>query len=83
MLVATTKHVEVDCHFIREKAQWKYIEVKYASTQDQVADIFKKGLHPQIFHLLRHELMVADRPLRLRGPDDKHLLKLTELESSN
>ncbi|KAJ4790867.1 Copia protein [Rhynchospora pubera] len=39
-----TKHIEVDCHFIREKIQLKQIETRFVKSEDQLADIFTKGL---------------------------------------
>ena len=44
-----TKHIEVDCHFIREKIQAKEIETPYVWSKDQLADIFTKGLDPKPF----------------------------------
>ena len=37
-----TKHIEVDCHFIREKIQAKEIETPFVRSEDQLADIFIK-----------------------------------------
>jgi hypothetical protein len=37
-----TKHIEVDCHFIREKIQSKEIETPFIRSEDQLADIFTK-----------------------------------------
>ena len=39
-----TKHIEVDCHFNREKVQAKEIETPYIKSEDQLVDIFTKGL---------------------------------------
>ncbi|KAK8951433.1 hypothetical protein KSP39_PZI003591 [Platanthera zijinensis] len=39
-----TKHIEVDCHFIREKVQMKKLELKHVPGTDQVADILTKAL---------------------------------------
>ena len=44
-----TKHIEVDCHFIREKIQAKEIETPFVRSEDQLADIFTKGLEPKPF----------------------------------
>jgi hypothetical protein len=44
-----TKHIEVDCHFIREKLQSKEIETPFVRSKDQLADIFTKGLEPRMF----------------------------------
>lgn len=39
-----TKHIEVDCHFIREKIRDKSITTSHISTHCQPADIFTKAL---------------------------------------
>ena len=44
-----TKHIEVDCHFIREKIQAKEIETPFVRSKEQLADIFTKGLDPTPF----------------------------------
>jgi hypothetical protein len=44
-----TKHIEVDCHFVREEVQSKKIETPYVKSGDQLADMFTKGLNPGVF----------------------------------
>ena len=39
-----TKHIEVDCHFIRQQVQLQIIEPSYIRSHDQLADIFTKVL---------------------------------------
>lgn len=39
-----TKHIEINCHFIREKLQQGLIIVKYVPIQDQLADVLTKSL---------------------------------------
>uniref|UniRef100_A0A6N2MH16 Integrase catalytic domain-containing protein n=1 Tax=Salix viminalis TaxID=40686 RepID=A0A6N2MH16_SALVM len=46
-----TKHIELDCHIVREKIQKGEIKIAYAPTGDQVADIFTKPLRAPIFHI--------------------------------
>ena len=59
---ARTKHVEVDYHFIREKVMNKDIQVRYISTQDQVANDFTKGQIAMRFNYLRSKLLVTLSP---------------------
>ena len=40
-----TKHIEVDKHFIREKLVNAEVCTPYVSSEEQLADIFTKGLH--------------------------------------
>lgn len=63
---ARTKHLEVDYHYIREKVVRKEIDVNYVCTQDQLVDIFTKGLSTSRFQFLRDKLMVPC-PMNLRG----------------
>jgi hypothetical protein len=44
-----TKHIEVDCHFIREKVQSKEIETPFVKSENQLADILTKGLSVKAF----------------------------------
>jgi hypothetical protein len=62
-----TRHVEVDYHYVREKVVRQELEVGYISTQDQIADIFTKGLSSHRFQLLVDKLPVRCRPVSLRG----------------
>ncbi|KAL1291116.1 hypothetical protein AAHE18_20G178400 [Arachis hypogaea] len=47
-----TKHIEIDCHFIREKLQSGEIVSTFVNSNDQLADIFTKALRgPQIQYI--------------------------------
>ena len=35
-----TKHIEIDCHFIREKIQLALISTRYVKAEEQLVDIF-------------------------------------------
>ena len=39
-----TKHIEIDCHFLRDKVVEGIIEVEYVPTKYQLADIFMKAV---------------------------------------
>ncbi|KAJ4754876.1 Copia protein [Rhynchospora pubera] len=67
-----TKHIEVDCHFIREKIQTKEIETPYVKSKDQLADIFTKGLSFKTFEDISCKLGLYDiyKP-SLRGSVEK------------
>jgi hypothetical protein len=39
-----TKHIEIDCHFIREKIQQNLISTSHVKTTEQLGDIFTKAL---------------------------------------
>ena len=55
-----TKHIEIDCHIVREKLQVGIISPSYVPTQYQLADIFTKALGKERFLTLRQKLRVHD-----------------------
>ena len=47
-----TKHIEVDCHFIREKIASGCMTTSFVNSNDQLADIFTKSLRgPKIKYI--------------------------------
>ncbi|RVW26625.1 Retrovirus-related Pol polyprotein from transposon RE1 [Vitis vinifera] len=47
-----TKHIEVDCHFIREKIASECVATSFVNSNDQLADIFTKSLRgPRIKYI--------------------------------
>ena len=40
-----TKHIEINCHFSREKIQLCLISTEYVKTIEQLGDIFTKALN--------------------------------------
>ncbi|CAL2272215.1 unnamed protein product [Prunus armeniaca] len=44
--------MDTDFHFVRERVQCKDLEVQYVPTEEQLSDVFTKGLHSLIF--LKH-----------------------------
>ena len=57
---ARTKHIEVDYHFDRERVAQKLLQIKFISSQDQLANIFTKPLSVQLFDACRHNLNLLD-----------------------
>ena len=51
-----TKHLEIDCHIVREKVQAGVLKLLPVSSKDQVADFFTKSLLPQPFNNLLSKL---------------------------
>jgi hypothetical protein len=51
-----TKHLEVDCHYIRQQVQAKLIQTFYICTYDQLADVFTKIMPYGQFHQLLSKL---------------------------
>lgn len=55
-----TKHIDVDCHFIREKLQNKIIQLINISPEHNVADLFTKPLGPQLFDHFKSKMNVQN-----------------------
>ena len=55
-----TKHIEIDCHIVREKLQAGLIKASYVPTQLQIADVFTKALGKDQFLTLRDKLGLHD-----------------------
>lgn len=62
-----TKHIEIDCHVVREKVQRGMIKTQYVKTQEQPADIFTKPLSSNQFAMLLSKLGVINIHSNLRG----------------
>jgi hypothetical protein len=58
---ARTKHVEVHYHFLREKVLQEELEMHQVKSEDQVADLFTKGLSTTRFQKLREQLNMKSR----------------------
>ena len=55
-----TKHIEVDCHYIRDMVQAGHISTKHLKSEDQVADIFTKPLARPSFSKCCGKLSMID-----------------------
>ncbi|XP_020684519.1 uncharacterized protein LOC110101095 [Dendrobium catenatum] len=64
---ARTKHIEIDCHFIRECIKNQFIQVHHIASKDQIADLFTKPLSISRFKQLITKLTVPIEPLVCRG----------------
>ena len=54
------KHIEVDCHFIREKVQSKKNETPFVRSEDQLVDVFTEGLKPNQFEEIINKFELID-----------------------
>ena len=75
-----TKHIEVDCHLVRDKILEGKIKTFHVTTTSQVADIFTKGLGMTAFTRLSSKLGLKDifqpRPLK-----ENSLVQVTKSET--
>ncbi|WVZ13928.1 hypothetical protein V8G54_011494 [Vigna mungo] len=62
-----TKHIDIDCHIVREKVAAGLIKLLPISTTMQIADILTKPLPPPIFQLLRSKLGLQNIYAQLEG----------------
>ncbi|GAV64520.1 hypothetical protein CFOL_v3_08038, partial [Cephalotus follicularis] len=46
-----TKHIEVDCHFVREKVKCEDIQLVHTRSEEQLIDIFTKPLRSARIHI--------------------------------
>ncbi|PNX67719.1 hypothetical protein L195_g055776, partial [Trifolium pratense] len=69
-----TKHIEIDCHVVRDKVQQGILHLLPVSTKDQVADILTKSLHPGPFSSLESKLGMLDiHSTLIGGVNDKDI----------
>ncbi|RVX05443.1 Retrovirus-related Pol polyprotein from transposon RE2 [Vitis vinifera] len=64
-----TKHIEVDCHFIREKIASGCVATSFVNSNDQLADIFTKSLRAISLSLACTALCaLANDPVAVHSP---------------
>ena len=64
---ARKMHIDMHCHFVREKVLAREVDLVYVSTEEQVADVFPKALGIERLHRFRSLLSVLEMDLSLRG----------------
>ncbi|KAF5449070.1 hypothetical protein F2P56_029554 [Juglans regia] len=55
-----TKHIELDCHLIRDKIQEGVLSTAYTPSNSQLADLLTKALHSSTFYSLLLKMGVTD-----------------------
>ena len=55
-----TKHIEIDCHIVREKVQQGIITLLPVTSSNQLADSFTKSLPPSLFQAAISKLGLQD-----------------------
>lgn len=56
---ARTKHIEIDCHYVRDQVQSGNVKPSYVHTSNQVADVFTKVLPIDQHNKLLHKMGVC------------------------
>nr|KYP62850.1 Copia protein [Cajanus cajan] len=62
-----TKHIEIDCHIVRDKALQGLIKLLPISSVNQLADIYTKPLSPGAFQFLYSKLGMSNIYSQLEG----------------
>ncbi|KAL0417203.1 UNVERIFIED_CONTAM: Retrovirus-related Pol polyprotein from transposon RE2 [Sesamum latifolium] len=60
-----TKHLEIDCHIVRDKFKEGFVNPTHICANDQVADIFTKPLPGPAFQYMKSKLNLLSLPPRL------------------
>ncbi|CAL9002699.1 unnamed protein product [Prunus brigantina] len=55
-----TKHIEIDCHVVRERIQDGILRTAFLPSRDQIGDIFTKALGKETFLRLKSKLNLLD-----------------------
>nr|GEU42809.1 uncharacterized mitochondrial protein AtMg00810-like [Tanacetum cinerariifolium] len=80
---ARTKHIELDCHFVRDKIKAGQIQVSYVPTKAQAADIFTKALITYPYRQCLSKLGMCDPyTLPAYGGDDSIQHKVNSISKS-
>ncbi|KAL2246099.1 UNVERIFIED_CONTAM: Retrovirus-related Pol polyprotein from transposon RE1 [Sesamum indicum] len=58
----TTKHLDIDCHIVREKFKQGLVLPTHVKATDQVADIFTKSLPAPAFQVMKSKLKLMSLP---------------------
>ncbi|KAK2967943.1 hypothetical protein RJ640_029935 [Escallonia rubra] len=75
-----TKHVEIDCHIVREKLQAGMIKPSYVPTRFQLADVFTKALGKDQFETLQDVNQGIKYGVTAELDEHPHFLRLVQKE---
>ena len=55
-----TKHIDIDCHFVRDQLKAEVIKTGYVHTSQQLADVFTKAIPVAQHQKLLFKLAVSN-----------------------
>jgi len=55
-----TRHIEIDCHFIRDKIQDDSVATEYVPSVEQVVDVFTKPFGKESFLTIKRKLGILN-----------------------
>jgi len=70
-----TKHIEIDCHFTRDKVLEGLLQLSYLPTSQQLADVFTKILPSAHQNLLLSKLGMVPSHSSLRGGAEEDIIR--------
>jgi len=56
----STKHIEIDCHFVRNAWTKKVVTFQFTLSSKQLVDLFIRAASPQVFSNLYNNLGMLD-----------------------
>lgn len=62
-----TKHIEVECHFIRQRVVKGTIQLPHVSSEHQLADLFPKAMPKSSHDYLSSKLLLLPNPRQFEG----------------
>lgn len=54
-----TKHIDIECHTVRDQLKAGRLRTMHVSSSNQLADVLTKALHPDPFYSLVHRLSLS------------------------
>lgn len=78
-----TKHIDIDCHLVRDNIQQGFLRTMHISSQHQLADVFTKPLGRVLFESLLSKMNILDIYIPLEGEyyDHKPTIKKNHTSS--
>lgn len=73
VLHSSTKHIELDYHFVRDRVAAKTLNVSFVASHDQLANILTKPMTSARFALLQSSFYILPKKLASRGDDRANL----------
>ncbi|XP_057539843.1 uncharacterized mitochondrial protein AtMg00810-like [Amaranthus tricolor] len=74
-----TKHIDIDCHFTRDKVLEGLLQLTYLPTQNQLADVLTKILPSHQHHQLLSKLGICGAMVARLTPDQKVACSIHEV----
>jgi len=62
-----TKHIEIDCHIVRDKVYAGFLKLLLVASSLQLADIYTKAMTPAVFHGFCSKLGMLNIHSQLEG----------------